>query len=120
MNLKTGRMFIQEERKRAERNLAPEPAPDCQLPVTNIRIRLPSGEQVERRFLLQQPLQHLFEFMTSRNLRPAEYKIFSPFPKREVPGFVFENIILNDMVLAKILTQFQFLIHFITIKEKCI
>lgn len=40
-----------------EDQLPEEPGPDCLEPISNLRFRMPTGEQLTRRFLARSPLQ---------------------------------------------------------------
>ncbi|KAM9326151.1 FAS-associated factor 1 [Gastrophryne carolinensis] len=79
----------QEEEKEAirlslEQSLPPEPEEELIEPQSKLRIRTPSGEFIERRFLSSSPLQVLFTFVASKGFPCHEYKLLSTFPRRDI------------------------------------
>lgn len=79
----------QEEEKEAirlslEQSLPPEPEEEHSEPQSKLRIRTPSGEFIERRFLSSSPLQVLFTFVASKGFPCHEYKLLSTFPRRDI------------------------------------
>lgn len=75
------------ERKEAERRevgarLPVEP-PVGTPNITKIRFRSPAG-QLERRFTADTPLQTLLDYCVVQGYPPAEYKIISSWPRRDV------------------------------------
>ncbi|XP_036111267.1 FAS-associated factor 1 isoform X3 [Molossus molossus] len=78
----------QEEEREAirlslEQALPPEPKEDAE-PVSKLRIRTPSGEFLERRFLASNKLQIVFDFVASKGFPWDEFKLLSTFPRRDV------------------------------------
>ncbi|XP_014400295.1 PREDICTED: FAS-associated factor 1 isoform X2 [Myotis brandtii] len=78
----------QEEEREAirlslEQALPPEPKEDAE-PVSKLRIRTPSGEFLERRFLASNKLQIVFDFVTSKGFPWNEFKLLSTFPRRDI------------------------------------
>lgn len=76
-------MVREMNRLEAERALPDEPeqgTPD----ITQIRIRKPSGEYVERRFMVTDPLDILLKYITSKGFPTDEYKVISSWPRRDV------------------------------------
>nr|XP_037855720.1 FAS-associated factor 1 isoform X3 [Chlorocebus sabaeus] len=79
----------QEEEREAirlslEQALPPEPKEENAEPVSKLRIRTPSGEFLERRFLASSKLQIVFDFVASKGFPWDEYKLLSTFPRRDV------------------------------------
>lgn len=71
-------------RQEAEKALSPEPAESSSEAVTKIRIRKPTGDMLERRFLIKSPLQDLLNFVASRGFPIDEYKVISSWPRRDL------------------------------------
>ncbi|XP_060477394.1 FAS-associated factor 1 isoform X1 [Panthera onca] len=79
----------QEEEREAirlslEQALPPEPKEENAEPVSKLRIRTPSGEFLERRFLASNKLQIVFDFVASKGFPWGEFKLLSTFPRRDV------------------------------------
>ncbi|KAK7889774.1 hypothetical protein WMY93_025334 [Mugilogobius chulae] len=79
----------QEEEKEAirlslEQTLPPEPDEDSAEQISKLRIRTPSGEFVERRFLGSCKLQVLFDFVASKGYPSDEFKLLTTFPRRNI------------------------------------
>ncbi|XP_069498321.1 FAS-associated factor 1 [Ambystoma mexicanum] len=82
----------QEEEREAirlslEQALPPEPKEESCKPVSKLRIRTPSGEYFERRFLGSSKLQVVFDFVASKGYPSDEFKLLSTFPRRDVSQF---------------------------------
>ncbi|KAM4628553.1 FAS-associated factor 1 [Polymixia lowei] len=79
----------QEEEKEAirlslEQALPPEPAEEQGEQISKLRIRTPSGEFLERRFLGSCKLQVLFDFVASKGYPFDEFKLLTTFPRRNI------------------------------------
>uniref|UniRef100_A0A8C1P6E2 Fas (TNFRSF6) associated factor 1 n=1 Tax=Cyprinus carpio TaxID=7962 RepID=A0A8C1P6E2_CYPCA len=79
----------QEEEREAirlslEQALPPEPKEEGGEPVSKLRIRTPSGEFLERRFLGSCKLQVLFDFIASKGYPSDEFKLLTTFPRRNI------------------------------------
>ncbi|XP_028668293.1 FAS-associated factor 1 [Erpetoichthys calabaricus] len=79
----------QEEEREAirlslEQTLPPEPEEESAEPISKLRIRTPSGEFLERRFLGSCKLQVLFDFVASKGYPREEFKLLTTFPRRNV------------------------------------
>uniref|UniRef100_A0A8C9EI04 Fas associated factor 1 n=1 Tax=Pavo cristatus TaxID=9049 RepID=A0A8C9EI04_PAVCR len=79
----------QEEEREAirlslEQSLPPEPKEESTESVSKLRIRTPSGEFFERRFLASSKLQVVFDFVASKGYPWEEYKLLGTFPRRDV------------------------------------
>ncbi|MCJ8734887.1 hypothetical protein PDJAM_G00240460 [Pangasius djambal] len=79
----------QEEEREAirlslEQTLPPEPKEEAGEPVSKLRIRTPSGEFLERRFLGSCKLQVLFDFVASKGYPSDEFKLLTTFPRRNI------------------------------------
>lgn len=57
--------------------------------MSKLRIRTPSGEFLERRFLASNKLQIVFDFVTSKGFPWNEFKLLSTFPRRDVSSYAF-------------------------------
>lgn len=67
-----------------EQALPPEPEEEGSEPTSKLRIRTPSGEFLERRFLGSCKLQVLFDFVASKGFPWEEFKLLTTFPRRNV------------------------------------
>ncbi|XP_062306886.1 FAS-associated factor 1 [Osmerus eperlanus] len=79
----------QEDEKEAirlslEQALPAEPVEEGGEPVSKLRIRTPSGEFLERRFLGSCKLQVLFDFVASKGFPWDEFKLLTTFPRRNI------------------------------------
>ncbi|XP_052460615.1 FAS-associated factor 1 [Carassius gibelio] len=79
----------QEEEREAirlslEQTLPPEPEEEGGEPISKLRIRTPSGEFLERRFLGSCKLQVLFDFVASKGYPSDEFKLLTTFPRRNI------------------------------------
>ncbi|XP_063057754.1 FAS-associated factor 1 isoform X2 [Engraulis encrasicolus] len=79
----------QEEEREAirltlEQALPPEPSEESGEPVSKLRIRTPSGEFLERRFLGSTKLQVLFDYVASKGYPSDEFKVLTTFPRRNI------------------------------------
>lgn len=79
----------QEEEKEAirlslEQSLPSEPDEDSGEQISKLRIRTPSGEFLERRFLGSCKLQVLFDFVASKGYPSDEFKLLTTFPRRNI------------------------------------
>uniref|UniRef100_A0A673AFR4 UBX domain-containing protein n=1 Tax=Sphaeramia orbicularis TaxID=375764 RepID=A0A673AFR4_9TELE len=79
----------QEEEKEAirlslEQALPPEPDEESGEQISKLRIRTPSGEFLERRFLGSCKLQVLFDFVASKGYPFDEFKLLTTFPRRNI------------------------------------
>lgn len=64
--------------------LPPEPPEGTTEPVSHIRVRLPTGETLCRRFLASCPLGTLITFVGSRGFPAHEYKVLASWPRRDL------------------------------------
>ncbi|XP_062995133.1 FAS-associated factor 1 [Elgaria multicarinata webbii] len=79
----------QEEEREAirlslEQALPPEPKEESTESLSKLRIRTPSGEFFERRFLANSKLQVVFDFVASKGYPWEEFKLLGTFPRRDV------------------------------------
>lgn len=77
----------------AEQEVPPEPAVG-EAGCTKIRIRQPTGEFFERRFLGTSPLRHLLKYVASKGYPTDEYKLISSFPRRDVSSIRCEHFVI--------------------------
>ncbi|XP_068447783.1 FAS-associated factor 1 [Clinocottus analis] len=79
----------QEDEKEAirlslEQALPPEPDEDSAEQISKLRIRTPSGEFLERRFLGSCKIQVLFDFVASKGYPFEEFKLLTTFPRKNI------------------------------------
>ncbi|KAM6962827.1 FAS-associated factor 1 [Aplochiton taeniatus] len=79
----------QEDEKEAirlslEQTLPVEPAEEGGEPISKLRVRTPSGQFLERRFLGNCKLQVLFDFVASKGYPGDEFKLLTTFPRRNI------------------------------------
>ncbi|TNN74382.1 FAS-associated factor 1 [Liparis tanakae] len=79
----------QEDEKEAirlslEQALPPEPDEDAVEQISKLRIRTPSGQFLERRFLGSCKLQVLFDFVASKGYPFEEFKLLTTFPRKNI------------------------------------
>ena len=67
-----------------ERAVPPEPDSSCTDRVTTLRLRLPDGAMVQRRFLASLPLQTIISYVGSLGYPSDDYKIITSYPRRDV------------------------------------
>ncbi|XP_077964581.1 FAS-associated factor 1 isoform X1 [Gasterosteus aculeatus] len=77
----------QEDEKEAirlslEQTLPAEPDEDSAEQISKLRVRTPSGQFLERRFLGSCKLQVLFDFVASKGFPFEEFKLLTTFPRR--------------------------------------
>ncbi|XP_035502371.1 FAS-associated factor 1 isoform X1 [Scophthalmus maximus] len=90
----------QEEEKEAirlslEQALPPEPAEEAGEQISKLRIRTPSGEFLERRFLGSCKLQVLFDFVASKGYPFEGFKLLTTFPRRNITQLDPESNLLE-------------------------
>lgn len=78
-------------RSEAERALPPEPEDTKGPQITKIRVRQPTGEIFERRFLATDTLQTLIHFVTSKGFPVDKFKIISSWPRRDLTSLSTED-----------------------------
>lgn len=71
-------------RKKVEASLPPEPPLDQGDNITKIKVRLPKGEYIERRFQASTPLKVLLDFLIVQGYPTEEYKVISSWPRRDL------------------------------------
>ncbi|XP_061744494.1 FAS-associated factor 1 isoform X2 [Nerophis ophidion] len=64
--------------------LPPEPEEESGEQISKLRIRTPSGEFLERRFLGGSKLQMIFDFVASKGYPFDEFKLLTTFPRRNI------------------------------------
>ncbi|XP_071486768.1 FAS-associated factor 1-like [Diadema antillarum] len=67
-----------------ERQLVEEPEEGTSQAVSTLRMRLPSGETVTRRFLAAEKLQMLLVFLGSKGFHSDAHKVLTTWPKRDL------------------------------------
>lgn len=71
-------------RSEAERALPAEPDDTKGPLITKIRVRQPTGEFLERRFMAADTLQTLINFVTSKGFPLDKFKIIASWPRRDL------------------------------------
>ncbi|XP_012278050.1 FAS-associated factor 1 [Orussus abietinus] len=71
-------------RQAVESSLPPEPQPGVGDGVLKIKVRLPAGKFLERRFQADTPLQTLLNFLIVEGYPTEEYKVLSSWPRRDL------------------------------------
>ncbi|XP_012260990.2 FAS-associated factor 1 [Athalia rosae] len=71
-------------RQAVESSLPPEPQQEAGDGITKIRVRLPEGKFLERRFQTDTPLQTLLNFLIVEGYPTDEYKVISSWPRRDL------------------------------------
>ncbi|XP_054764516.2 FAS-associated factor 1-like [Lytechinus pictus] len=67
-----------------EQQLADEPDEGSDLPISTLRMRLPTGETMTRRFLASEKLQMVLVFLGSKGYHSDTHKILTTWPKRDL------------------------------------
>lgn len=81
--------MVEQARKEAHRqavesSLPPEPQQGAGDGVLKVRVRLPAGKSLERRFQSNTALQTLLNFLIVEGYPTEEYKVLSNWPRRDV------------------------------------
>ncbi|XP_029157021.1 FAS-associated factor 1 isoform X1 [Nylanderia fulva] len=71
-------------RQAVESSLPPEPQQGAGDGVMKVRVRLPAGKILERKFQSDTPLQTLFNFLIVEGYPIEEYKLLSSWPRRDL------------------------------------
>ncbi|XP_053989216.1 FAS-associated factor 1 isoform X1 [Hylaeus anthracinus] len=71
-------------RQAIESSLPPEPQQGAGDGVLKVRVRLPAGEFLERRFQSDTPLQTLLNFLIVEGYPTEEYKVLCSWPRRDL------------------------------------
>ncbi|XP_076635761.1 fas associated factor casp isoform X2 [Colletes latitarsis] len=71
-------------RQAVESSLPPEPQQGAGDGVLKVRVRLPAGKFLERRFQSDTPLQTLLNFLIVEGYPTEEYKVLCSWPRRDV------------------------------------
>ncbi|XP_072762717.1 FAS-associated factor 1 isoform X2 [Anoplolepis gracilipes] len=71
-------------RQAVESSLPPEPQQGAGDGVMKVRVRLPAGKFLERKFQPDTPLQTLFNFLIVEGYPTEEYKLLSSWPRRDL------------------------------------
>ena len=67
-----------------EQQLANEPSEDCPDPMTTLRMRVPSGDMLTRRFLADQAIRMVLVYLGTKGYHTEQYKVLTTFPKKDV------------------------------------
>lgn len=86
-------------RQAVESSLPPEPQQEAGDGITKIRVRLPAGKFLERRFNIDTPLQTLLNFLIVEGYPTDEYKVISSWPRRDLTS-MDTNLTLLELKLC--------------------
>ncbi|XP_033636395.1 FAS-associated factor 1-like [Asterias rubens] len=67
-----------------EQQLANEPSEDCPDPMTTLRMRVPSGDMLTRRFLADQAIRMVLVYLGTKGYHTEQYKVLTTFPKKDL------------------------------------
>ena len=81
---KTFNYFFQAIRLSMEEQLSAEPDENSDKKIARLRIRLPCGDLITRRFLASDHLQTLLNFVASKGFSPDDHKLLTTYPRRDV------------------------------------
>ncbi|XP_064606655.1 FAS-associated factor 1-like [Liolophura sinensis] len=65
-------------------DLPEEPDADCPDPVSHIKIRVPGGDVLQRRFLATNTLNVLLNFVASKGFHTEDFKLLTTYPRKDV------------------------------------
>lgn len=71
-------------RKSLADQLPDEPSSDAGFPISHIRVRLPTGVTIARRFRANTPLSVLLNYIASQGYPTAEFKVLASWPRRDL------------------------------------
>lgn len=61
-----------------------EPPEDSTARICSLRFRVPKGETITRRFLAENTLGNVLNYLTSQGYHTEDYKVLTTFPRRDV------------------------------------
>ncbi|BFZ17016.1 hypothetical protein BsWGS_20055 [Bradybaena similaris] len=61
-----------------------EPPEDSTARISSLRFRVPKGETITRRFLAENTLGNVLNFLTSQGYHTEDYKVLTTFPRRDI------------------------------------
>ncbi|CAD5111735.1 DgyrCDS1017 [Dimorphilus gyrociliatus] len=82
--LKEEKLKREKIRQNVAEQLPAEPDEHCKQELSRIRIRAPDNKILNRRFLASNPLQILFNYLTSEGFHVADFKVLTTFPRRDL------------------------------------
>lgn len=71
-------------RRSLQEQLTDEPPADCPEPMTTLRVRLPNGETLIRRFLAAERMQMVLNYLGSKGFNSDNHKVLTTFPKKDL------------------------------------
>ncbi|KAJ8039663.1 FAS-associated factor 1 [Holothuria leucospilota] len=71
-------------RRSLEEQLTEEPPTDCSEPMTTLRMRLPNGETLIRRFLANERMQMVLTYLGSQGFNADHHKVLITYPKKDL------------------------------------
>lgn len=71
-------------RQSAAEAVPDEPPADSKEIMTRLRVRCPTGDTLNRRFLGTTLLSALFSYLVTNGYRTEEYKVLTTYPRRDV------------------------------------
>ncbi|XP_022101675.1 FAS-associated factor 1-like isoform X2 [Acanthaster planci] len=67
-----------------EQQLPDEPAENCPKPTTTLRMRMPGGDVLTRRFLAEQPIRTVMVYLGTKGYHSEDFKVLTTFPKKDL------------------------------------
>ena len=67
-----------------------EPPEDSTEPISTVRMRLPTGEMLTRRFIATNPMRMVIMYLGTKGYHTEDYKILTTFPKKDVSIDIFQ------------------------------
>lgn len=90
----SGFFFSQQAVRRSlQEQLTDEPPADCPEPMTTLRVRLPNGETLIRRFLAAERMQMVLNYLGSKGFNSDNHKVLTTFPKKDVSWKYFSQLL---------------------------
>ncbi|XP_071846611.1 FAS-associated factor 1-like [Apostichopus japonicus] len=86
-------------RRSLEEQLTDEPPEDCSEPMTTLRMRLPNGETLIRRFLANERMQMVLNFLGSQGFNSENHKVLTTWPKKDLTT-IDTNQSFKDLALC--------------------
>ncbi|XP_038048541.1 FAS-associated factor 1-like [Patiria miniata] len=67
-----------------EQQLPDEPSESCLEPTTTLRMRVPGGDVLTRRFLAEQPIRMVMVYLGTKGYHAEDFKVLTTFPKKDL------------------------------------
>lgn len=73
-----------EEREKLKSELPAEPGNECTEPVCSLKVRVPDGKFLARKFLQSTTLKTLYDYLYAEGYSKTQFKYLLTYPKRDV------------------------------------